>query len=223
MPYIIPQKKLAFFFSPKSGGTSLRNFLFHVENGFPFQDYYVQGKHITSNSLVVNSILRRVNTEALTDYRRFALLRDPIQRFLSGFSNRVGFYKELSMEAAGEGLKKYGLPPNPDIETFVREFQKYRKCSKSINRHFFKQQRFIGDDPAYFEKVFRLDKVSEMVDFINLEFQSDANMPRLQTGGEKIDFFALNDSLKQDIFDICKDDIAFRIFEDMLDAYFEMA
>jgi hypothetical protein len=44
-------------------------------------------------------------------------------------------------------------------------------------------------------------------------------MPRLQTGGPKLDFFALDEDVQLRILDICRHDIAFRVFPDYWTPY----
>ena len=214
MPYIMPAQRTAFFFSPKSGGTSLRAFLFHVENGFPFREYVVQGTSVSANALLANYRFNRVNHKPLEGYRRFALVRDPVKRFLSGYSNRALHYRELSVEAAGKDLLREGLAPDPDLGTFVENFVGYLKCSKPLARHFLRQQKFIGHDPSYFEAIFQLEEVDKLIGFVNGEFGTDAKMPRLQTGGPKFDFFQLDEDLQVQILQLCSRDIAFDIFPD---------
>lgn len=219
MPYTMPAQRMAFFFSPKAGGTSLRAFLFHAENGFPFRDYSVQGTRVDANMLASNYRFNRIDHGALEGYRRFALLRDPVKRFLSGYSNRVLHYRELSIEAAGRHLLHEGLPPDPDIATFVDNYVGYLRCSKPLARHFLKQQKFIGADPAYFERIFKLEKLKELVDFVNAACGTDAKMPRLQTGGPKLDFFALDEDVQANVLAICRHDIAFQLKPDYWGPY----
>jgi len=214
MPYIMPAQRMAFFFSPKAGGTSLRAFLFHIENGFPFRNYSVQGAQVDANSLVANYRFNRFDHNAVADFRRFALLRDPVKRFLSGYSNRVLHYRELCIEAAGPQLLQEGLPPDPDIATFVENYVGYLRCSKPLARHFLKQQKFIGSDPSYFERIFTLERIDELVAFLNAECGTDARMPRLQTGGPNLEFSALHEDVQAEVVEICRHDIAFDLIPD---------
>lgn len=211
MPYTMPAQRMAFFFSPKAGGTSLRAFLFHAENGFPFRDYSVQGARVDANMLAANYRFNRIDHNEFSGFRRFALVRDPVKRFLSGYSNRVLHYRELSIEAAGRELLREGLPPDPDIATFIDNYIGYLRCSKPLARHFLKQQKFIGADADYYERIFRLEKLDELIDFVNAECGTDAKMPRLQTGGPKLDFFALDEDVQMGVLEICRHDIAFRL------------
>lgn len=212
MPYMMPAQRMAFFFSPKAGGTSLRAFLFHVENGFAFRDYSVQGAPVDANMLAANYRFTRVDHAQIEGYRRFALLRDPVRRFLSGYSNRVLHYAELSVENAGRQLLSEGLAPDPDIATFVENYVGYLRCSKPLARHFLKQQKFIGDDASYYDRIFKLEQAEELTSFVNEACSTQARMPRLQTGGPKLDFFALDEDVQLRILDICRHDVAFRVF-----------
>ena len=174
----------------------------------------MQGARIDANMLAANYRFNRVDHSEFEGFRRFALVRDPVRRFLSGYSNRVLHYRELSIEAAGRELLHEGLPPDPDIETFVENYIGYLRCSKPLARHFLKQQKFIGNDPGYFERIFRLERVGELVDFVNGECGTQAVMPRLQTGGPKLDFHALGEDLQVEILKICRHDIAFQVMPD---------
>ena len=214
MPYTMPAQRMAFFFSPKVGGTSLRAFLFQIENGFAFRNYSVQGERFDANMLVANYRFNRTDHGALAGYRRFALLRDPVTRFLSGYSNRVLHYRELSIEVSGPNLLREGLPPDPDIATFVENYVGYLRCSKLLARHFLKQQKFVGSDPAYFERIFTLEAIEELVSFVNAECGTDARMPRLQTGGPNLDFFALDEDVQAAMIEICRHDVAFDLVPD---------
>jgi hypothetical protein len=219
MPYAIPQKKMVVFFSPKAGGTSIRDFLFQIENGHALSDITVQGAMLDANSLVKNLIFRRAMRKDYSDYRRFAMVRDPVTRFLSGYSNRVQHYRELSDDVAGDRLKLFKLPADPDLKTFVSNIDDYKRVSRSIDRHFSRQQWFIGDDPDYYERIFRLDRISEFVSAMNSEFGGNATMNRLQTGGDKLEFETLERSTRRRILKICETDIAFQVFPDILEKY----
>jgi hypothetical protein len=178
---------------------------------------------IDANMLVANYRFNRMDHGAVAQCRRFALLRDPVRRFLSGYSNRVLHYRELSIEVAGQDLLREGLPPDPDLGTFVENYVGYLRCSKPLARHFLKQQKFVGDDPGYYERIFKLEEIENLVTFVNAECGTDARMPRLQTGGPKFDFFALDEDLQARIVDICRHDIAFGIMPEYWTPYAHLA
>jgi hypothetical protein len=195
VPYVLPEGKLAIFFSPKAAGTSVRAFLFEVENGYPLRPYKVQGvaADLTSlaNRLVINNRFRLVDHASIADYERIAIVRDPVQRLLSAYSNRVVHYRELGREACGPALDAEGLQPDPDLGLFISNIAAYMRCSKQIARHFSHQDTFLGKSRGYYHRIFRVERLSEFADHINTQQGTCATLPRLQDGGPKIDFFAL--------------------------------
>lgn len=108
MPYVIPDKKIAMFFCPKGGGTSLRAYMFHVENGFPFRPFRVQGKKTDANALVRNFRWQFVDHDRRGDHEYFCVVRDPVRRFLSGFGTRIFRLGEAD-EITGYFNARYGI------------------------------------------------------------------------------------------------------------------
>ena len=187
MPYVIPDKRLAVFFSPKSAGTSARALLFELENGRPFEPYRVQGKEIDANAILTNFRFDRVDHEALAGFHRIAIIRDPVRRFLSAYTNRVLHYRELSEDVVGDKLAKRGLTPDPDLDTFVDNITRYTKVSNPIRRHTRDQQMFLGPNTDYFDAVFRVEDLGAFPKHLEDRYGCPPlTLPRLQTGGPKI-------------------------------------
>ena len=209
MPYTLPKERVSTFFCPKSGGTSLRAYMFHLENGFAFREYMSQGRKMDANTLSRNEGFKQVDHEFIKDFDKFALIRDPVKRFLSGYSNRVIHYQELSREVAGEKLAKFALSPDPSLEVFIENFTKYCKASRSIGHHFTKQQVWLGTDISYYKKIFHVENVGEMTDYFAQKLNMKAAMPQFQSGGPKLEVGNLKAGLLDKILKIVGDDIAF--------------
>ncbi len=187
MPYIIPDKRLAVFFSPKSAGTTVRALLFELENGRAFEPYTLQSRTVDANALVANIRFERVDHAKIEGFHRIAIIRDPVRRFLSAYSNRVLHYRELSEEVIGPRLEAFGLPSDPDLETFVERIGRYSRASKSIRRHTRTQQGFLGNDTKYYDAVFRVEDLTAFPRHLETRYGCPPlTLPRLQTGGPKI-------------------------------------
>lgn len=223
MPYLLPQKKLAVFFSPKAAGTSVRAFLFELENGFPLKPYQFEGRaydlNTVANQLVVNNRFKLVDHAAIADFERIALVRDPVRRLLSAYSNRVLHYRELSVEAAGPALAAADLAPDPDIDLFMANIARYMQVSKSIARHFSHQEVFLGKSRDYFSKVFQVEDMGSFETEMNRRFGGTAKVPRLQEGGPKIDFHSLAPATRANILAFVGTSVIFDWVKDYREAY----
>ena len=215
MPYIMPAQRMAFFFSPKAGGTSLRAFLLHAENGFAFRDYSVQGTRMDANMLVANYRFNRVDHTKLKGYRCFALLRDPVKRF----SCRLLFQPRHALprvcrprRVRARDLLREVWAPIRSLATFSTIYIGYLRCSKPLAGYFSEQQKFIGPDPAAFTSASSGWKTSTALSIsVNAECGSQAKMPRLQEPVARNSiFFALDEETCRSAFSRSdRHDIAF--------------
>jgi hypothetical protein len=225
VPYILPENRLAVFFSPKAAGTSVRAFMFEVENGFALRDYSFQGRTVDveaqANRLVVNNRFRLVDHVAIAGFDRIALVRDPVRRLLSAYSNRVLHYRELSRDAAGPALEAAGLTPDPDFDLFMQNFPGYMRCSKSVARHFSAQDVFVGKKKDYFHSVFRVEDMPAFESFVNQRFGTSAKVPRLQEGGPKLDFWSLRPETRRLVIDCVRSSVIFDWFPQYREGYAE--
>lgn len=225
MPYILPEKRLAVFFSPKAAGTSVRAFLFELENGFPLRSFQFQGirQDLTTlaNRLLVNNRFRLVDHAAIADYERIALVRDPVRRVLSAYSNRVVHYGELSQQAAGPALEAAGLAPDPDFDLFMANITGYMRCSMSIARHLSHQDAFLGKSKDYFTRIFRVEDMASFEAWMNERFGTTSSVPRLQEGGPKLDFWSLSAETRRRVIDFVRPSVIFDWFPQYRESYAE--
>lgn len=219
MPYSMPEHKTVVFFSPKSGGTSLRAYLYHLENGFPFREHVIQGQRIDANRLCRNVKFARIDQAHFEGFEKIAVVRDPVRRFLSAYSNRVLHYGELGEDLVGPRLEKMGLPTDPDLPTFVNNLDRYARVSRSIAHHFKSQQFFLGEDPGHYDRIFCLEQIGDLVAYLNRKTGIDAKLPHLQTGGPKLHFEDVPRRTQSKILDIVSDDVGYRLYPQYRPAY----
>jgi Sulfotransferase family len=226
LPYILPEERLAVFFSPKVAGTSMRAFLFAVENGFPLQAFKVQGvaSSLTdlANNMVPNFRFGRVNQKLIETFERIAIVRDPVSRILSAYSNRVLHYRELSSASAGKALAKAGLTPDPDLGVLMANLDAYKGCSRSITRHFSHQEMFLGRSRAYYGRIFTVEAIGDMVDYINQRCGTKAIMPRLQDGGQKLDLGSLPETTRRAVIEYARKSVVFDWVPEYAEKYSSM-
>lgn len=180
--------KFSLFYQPipKVACTSIKLMIFELENGFPFEGYIANGKRRNIHQYYPTSLWEKMLQKRVVSFRRVTLVRDPVERFLSAYSNRVVHHKELSKEKTGPNFLNKGLEHNPGIDLFIEKFRDYYDASGSIFHHMRPMVDFIGGDASYFSKVYNIRNITEFVSDINEHTGVDLTIGRHQTGGPKL-------------------------------------
>ena len=58
----------------------------------------------------------------MDEFWKITVIRDPVKRFLSAYSNRVRFHRALGRKRITEEQVKLGAKPNPTLEEFVERY-----------------------------------------------------------------------------------------------------
>lgn len=159
---------------------------FELENGFPFKGYMVNGKRRHIHQYYASSLWENVPHKRVANFQRVTLVRDPVERFLSAYSNRVVHHKELSPAKTGPNFENKGLEYNPGLDLFIERFEDYYAASGSIFHHMRPMVDFIGEEASYFSKVYNIKDITQFLVDISEHVGVDLTIGRLQTGGPKL-------------------------------------
>lgn len=109
-----------------------------------------------------NSLLTSARPDIL-----FTVLRDPVTRFISGYTNRILFYKKAKFITFDE---------------FVNIAPKWP--SQDVGHHLQPMVKILGQDPSMFTEVFSIDQVDTAVTQLLEKISGKKIEPvRRQTGG----------------------------------------
>jgi hypothetical protein len=195
MAMILDTFQLAYYPSPKVACTSLKTALYRLENSQDWQDFRIDGKTIYIHDHIPSDAFEPLEVQK-SHYFKFAILRDPIDRFLSAYQNRVVDFGELSAEHIASHPELEGLPLSPTISEFVENLERYRSISPSIRHHTEPQHVFIGSDLSYYDRVFRFEEVQEIPEILYRITGIKFELPHQQKSLAKI---KLSDLSKRDI------------------------
>ena len=187
MTVFLWKQKLSYIAVPKVACTSLKTMFFEVENDRPFVSFRANGKWFHIHRFYKAVPFAELPRKRIADHVRLTVVRDPIRRFLSCYSNRVIFHKELSEKFAGPALARAGLTPDPDLSLFIDRFEDYCRAVSSIGHHARPMVEYLGTDPAFYTEIYPIERVGEMVASLETRLGRKLVLPRLQTGGPKID------------------------------------
>ncbi|AZO58011.1 MAG: sulfotransferase family protein [Mesorhizobium sp.] len=143
---------------------------------------------------------------------KFTIVRDPLERLLSAYSSRILDTDVLRSRSPNlELLESFGLPTNPDPDTFILNIEKYCACSGDIHFHVASPRRFIGSSLFLFEHVFKFEDMDKVGAFLSTVSGRTVSMPRLQAARGKVSPSDLSPAAFRKAMRFCRYDYGFLV------------
>lgn len=120
---------------------------------------------------------------------RFTMVRDPIKRLMSVFTNRVVEKRELHNSRRLK--RRQVLPLDPDPDTFFQNLTRYAQLSSSIKHHAAPISRYTGPDLAAFDRIYRTDEMPDLAGFLSGRSGITVTAARANSSGAKLEFDSL--------------------------------
>ena len=175
-------ESLVFYSCPKNANTSAKLF-FAKHLGIDKNFYFIQDdipKYKTEESHKKMQEIKADNDKKnlvniWPNYQKFSkvdstykccIVRDPVERFLSAYKNRILFHKDKDF---------FNLSVNSIIKKLLD--------NNFDNKHFLPQSYFLGLDLKYYDFVIDIKNISKFVIYVNNFFGKDIEFVKLQTGG----------------------------------------
>ena len=205
--YVNHDYDVALKFLPKCGSTSVLKMLYELENGVPLVAPEFKGRIHRWGRKKKSAPMSKVS-------RRIVIIRDPVKRFLSAYTNRVNAKKQLSKSFVKETnplVFSEITHFNPTFEQFVDEFELYRKV-RPIYHHTKPICDFIKPwSLDYFTDVIPMEQLSMIEGVISNIFNCDAVLGRHQVtaAGKKIHLSDISEKQLYKILDFYSEDYKF--------------
>lgn len=177
---------VAYFPVPKIACTSLKKLFYYIENETEFRDSVRNGATFHIHNFYQTLDFEWSKNAKADKCWRIAVVRDPIERLLSAYSNRVIHHKELSSAYISDANSRNGVAYDPDLETFIERFDIYREHSHSIRHHTNPMINFLGTEKGYFNSIFNLKSLNSLVQELEVKTGRSLVLPHEQRGGPKI-------------------------------------
>ena len=158
MAITVEQHKLAYMALPKAACTSVKRLLAQVDETVSQPD--------TSDIMAWHGIyptrrFRPHRWQAYEDHFRFCVLRDPIKRLMSCYSDIVAGRNELANSPRLRKSARYVVNPDPDY--FFLNLEGYKARSSLIKHHALSAQVFLGPKlHAHYDRVYRTSELEEL-------------------------------------------------------------
>ncbi len=176
---------------PKIANTSIKHAMFELENKVSYDSTNFDYQHI-------HDYFRKKTKSIDNAAFRFVVIRDPIKRFLSAFSNRVIYHRELSETAIrvlAESqphlrIKPENYPFNPNLSNFIENLAIFQKIP-SIFIHTCPQSSLI-QNLEIFNKVYKIEELANLEKDLSDISRKPILFRHAQSGGPKIDVACLD-------------------------------
>ena len=187
MTAILPQQNIAYISAPKCACTSLKELFFCLENNCKFNK---ARDHKGALCLIINNKRHYIHDfypsiafskqphELMETMHRICIVRDPVDRIISCYNNRVLRYKALSENVLSHA--SISAPANPDLNQFIQNLSQYQAIG-DIKHHTLPLTHFLGNNSDYYHEIFNLQTLNQAERSIKRRFQQrKAALPHLQ-------------------------------------------
>lgn len=183
--------KLVYFDIPKVACTSLKTLLWELEHGRPLRN--------TAPRRAINRLLpreariptrihdidgyrtwsfARTDIAALPqDYDRITVLRDPIARLVSAWSNKASDAVFAARDEF-EDLRNEGLSTQPSFSEFLADFERYKAVSRPVRVHNHPYAWHLGPDLAFYQHVFKIEDIGALDAYLSARAGRPMAIPR---------------------------------------------
>ena len=187
MSAVLAKHNIAYISAPKCACTSIKELIFCLENNCKFnkvRDHkgalcliINEKKHYIHDFYPTISFAKQEQTR-LQRLHCFCIVRDPIDRIISCYNNRVLRYKVLTQDALSEADIR--APANPDPNQFIKNLDQYKKIS-DIKHHTLPLIHFLGSESNFYDEIFNLNSLNKAEKTLKRHFgKQNANLLHLQ-------------------------------------------
>ena len=196
--------KIGYFPIPKTACTSIKQALYLVDQGTNYSNE-------KDGRGGIHRYFNKNTREEQCDRFEFSfvVVRDPIKRFLSAYSNRVTHHKELSHRYITRKFPKFAdqLPYfDPGLGQFIDNFSQYFKI-RPIKHHTQPVSHSLTKtNLQQFSKIYCMENLPSLEYDLSAIHGHDLKLERLQTGGRKIPLRDLSQQQMEFLLDYYQED-----------------
>jgi len=174
--------KVGYRFFPKVACTSIKRELYRLKTGIEYDPKNHNSKFV--HDYMYNHTRSMDNCEF-----RFMVFRDPIERFLSAYSNRVVHYGELSksfIQKKHPELISEIEVFDPTLPQFIENLDTYLKV-RTIKHHTAPMVSFMNKEGLeVFNHIYSIKELSMLERDLSDYLKKSVKFGRSQTGGPKL-------------------------------------
>ncbi len=211
---LMPSGQLGYFDVPKCASTSLKMALYDAEFKRPFESRLCSVNRGGRRN-IHNYFNNKYRGDISTAEHRIIVVRDPVDRLLSGYANRVIDHNALSeakLNRAGMGDE---FIFNPGLGQFLENLDSYLQVD-AIEWHLRSLSEQLPDGLDSFTHVHSIDRLQELESDLSKIYNQAISLPREQTAGQGVTIKQLSSGQLEQIIEFCREDYQ------LLDSWFKL-
>lgn len=161
MPITVPAHKIAYMALPKAGCSTAKRALAQIDPDAEIPPAEAQDVY-TWHNLYPTVRFRPHRWEAVSDHWRFTVVRDPIKRLMSVYTNRVVQFRDLENSRKLKTWEFAHLPKDPDPDMFFVNLEEYLRASSVIRHHVLPAEVFLGRDLKTYDRIYRTEELGQL-------------------------------------------------------------
>ncbi|WP_380052786.1 sulfotransferase family 2 domain-containing protein [Falsihalocynthiibacter sp. SS001] len=166
MTVINEKDRIAYFSIPKVACSSQKRLHHEIIHGAPFEATR-SNENDRLHAVYKSEKFDRKAFTKLNDYWTYTMVRDPVKRILSAYSQKIVQKNEQLAETGTvlrpiEKLIEAGLNPYPSINEFCEDLSLYFKKSFMIKHHVRHYKFYIGNQLERFNRVYKIEETAQL-------------------------------------------------------------
>jgi len=179
--YVDKERDFGYKFLPKNASTSVLKALYQATHG--------RAHDVQAQRYKIHAWGRRNTGELESVNNRLIVIRDPVKRLMSAYSNRVRYHRALSEERIRlkhpQALKNISRF-DPTLSEFINDLVGYMRVNE-IRHHCEPISKSLDGVPLdFYNHIVKLEDIAELNDFFTNLYGKQVELGRWQTGGKKI-------------------------------------
>ena len=187
MAIALDQYQLVYKPVPKAACSSVKAGLALLDETVAVSMEDLAGNNKEIHRIYPTDRFRRRRWMRYRDHFRFTVVRDPIKRLLSVYTNRVVAKNELYHSRKLRKVQDR-LPTHPDPDFFFQNLVAYMDHSSSIKHHALHSHHFTGRDLSLYSKVYRTSDLAELGADLSEIVGREVTIPRFNSTDSPLKF-----------------------------------
>lgn len=214
MTAALPALKIVYRALPKAACSSVKAGLALIDPDQNLTLEQIQQDQDLVHGVYQTSRFRADHWENYTGWWRFTVVRDPLKRLFSAYTDRVIKRRNLH-DSRQIRSGKFDLPTDPDADFFFQNLPDYMRASSVIKHHVLPTHMFIGPKPLDYDRVYPVEDIAGLEAELSERVGQPFQVPRFNTSSARLSYFDLQPATQAAIREYLAPDY------DLLDNYYQ--